>query len=124
MTKRKKDTFFNLKNTKCQEHFKEAKTNNNEYLSKVLDEIKDLDTATNQFLKRLNKTHYKCFQRIGSRNNKPINRREILYNRWKNIKNNKDSQSITETTQIEEELAEEYFQKMRPHKTLNVMKME
>ena len=47
------DKVFNLKNVKCQKLFKEETSKNND-LSKIFVEEKDLDIATEKFLKKLN----------------------------------------------------------------------
>ena len=61
---------FNLKNTMCQKKFREETSKTNS-LSKIFDEETDLDKATEQFKKRLEKVLYKCFQKISVKKDKP-----------------------------------------------------
>ena len=56
----KPETMFNLKNERCRKLFRKETTNNNK-LSKVFEEEKDLDVATEKFMKKRNKLLHKCF---------------------------------------------------------------
>ena len=49
----KTDPLFNLKNKECQKLFK-AETSNNNRLSKVFDELDDLDKAADLIMQKLN----------------------------------------------------------------------
>ena len=52
---------FNIKNERCLKVFK-METSKNNKLSKVFDEEKDLDTVTENVMKKLNKLLHKCSQ--------------------------------------------------------------
>ena len=112
-TKQKPDdeSIFNLKNIQCQKVFKES-TSNNTILSDVFENEKDLDTATEKFMKKLQKMLYKCFKKIGKRKDKPNEIQEKLYNKWKVLKTKSDPESRAEMHEVEEELATEYFEKV------------
>ena len=110
--KEQKNELFNLKNKECQNKFKEETTKNNG-LSKAFEENEDLDDATNKFMKTLNKIIHKCFRKIKIKKQKPIEAQEQMYNRWKEIKSKTDPESKLETEQLEEELADDYFKKIK-----------
>ena len=110
--KKSNEEFFNLKNGEGQKKFKEVTSNNN-HLSKVFEDNNDLNEATNQFLKRLNKTIFKCFKKIKPRKEKPVEEQERKYNRWKQIKNKTDDASKAEAQLLEDDLADDYFKKIK-----------
>ena len=100
---------FNLKNKECQEKFKEAtaEVTNNKYLSSAFDENENLNDATKQFIKRLQKTINKCFRKI--RVTERIDKeKEDLFQRWKALKKKSDDKSKIELEKVERELAEKY----------------
>ena len=107
----KPEALFNLKNKKCQKIFKDVTSNNNK-LSKVFDEVDDLDKATEIFMKKLNKAIHKCFKKIGQKKEKENTKYNKLYNRWKLLKKKDDPESRTEMELLEDELADEYFEKV------------
>ena len=107
-----RETIFNLKNKDCQMLFK-AETSNNTKLSRVFDEIEDLDTATEMLMKKLNKSIYKCFKKIGQRKERHNAKHEEIYNRWKDLKKRDDPKSKAEVEALEDELADEYFGKVK-----------
>ena len=72
-------------------------------------DYKDLDKATEHFLKRLNKVLYKCFRKIGIKKKRRSEQYYMAYKRWKEIKSKTDPQSKMETKEIEEKLAKKYF---------------
>ena len=78
----KPEAMFNLKNKECQKLFK-AETSKNNKLSKVFDEVEDLDEATELFMKKLNKAIHICFKKIGQKKEKENTKHNKLYNRWK-----------------------------------------
>ena len=102
---------FNLKNQECQKKFKEHTSNNN-HLSKVFEENEDLDEAVSKFLKKMNKLLHKCFRKVRIKRQRPIEAQEKLYNRWREIKSKKDIKSVIETEEIENELANDYIEKI------------
>ena len=106
------NNLFNLKNKDGQKLFKEATTNNNEYLSKVFKEEPDLDKATENFLKRLNKVFHKCFRKIEIKKEKRSKLHDTMYDRWREIKSKLDPQRKLETAELEEKLANEYLKKI------------
>ena len=106
------EAMFNLKNKECQKTFKKE-TSKADMLSKVFEEEKDLDIATEKFMKKLNKTLHKCFKKVKVKKDKVSETEEGLYNRWKSLKDKEDSKSRAEKEEIEEELAEEYLDKIR-----------
>ena len=110
--KEETNNLFNLKNKDGQKMFKEATTNNNEYLSKVFSEESDLNTATEKFLKKLNKVLHKCFRKIEIKKTKRHALHDTLYNRWREVKTKLDPQSKQETIELEEKLANEYLKKV------------
>ena len=100
---------FNLKNEDCQKKFKEATQgyNNNKYLSSVFDEEDDLNTLTEKFIKRLEKTISKCFKKV--RITERIDKhKDDLFLKWKDLKKKTDRKSIEELVEVEKELAEKY----------------
>jgi hypothetical protein len=105
------ENIFNLKNKLCQQKFKHA-TSTNTYLSEVFDNIKDLDKATETFMKRLNKVIHKCFRKVGQKKKNENIKHEHMYNRWKLLRTKDDTQSKYEVKEIEAELAETYFKKI------------
>ena len=102
---------FNLKNKDCQKKFKEETTNNTD-LSKVFKFESNLDKATEKFMKKLNKKLHKCFTKIHNRKESRNEGQEKLYNRWKELKTKTDSESREEMREVEENLAESYFDKV------------
>ena len=98
----KQEAVLNLKNKECQKYFKEETSNNNK-LSKVFEEIKDLDEATEVFMKKLNKILYKCFKKVKVKKDKLSKKEEGLYNRWKVLEDKEDIKSRAEKEEIEEE---------------------
>ena len=109
---------FNLKNKTCQEAFKEATTaeNNNSYLSSVFDEEGDVNTLTEKFMKRLNKTIYKCFKKVRIKNTINENKEDV-FSKWRELKKKNDNNSKKELEELEktiaEEYAKEYFEKLK-----------
>ena len=110
-TKTEKNDLFNLKNKECQKVFKDETTKTND-LSKIFEDEKDLDVATNKFLKKLNKILHKCFRKIGSKKEKVDETFEKIYNRWKSIRNKNEPKSVEETAELEALLADDYFKKI------------
>ena len=110
--KHQKTSIFNLKNKECITNYKEATTNNNN-LSKILDEEKDLNKAATKLMKKLNKVLYKCFTKVSVKEKKKETKQEELYKKWKQVKNKTDSKSKEETKKIEEQISEEYFEKIK-----------
>jgi exonuclease III len=108
----KPEAIFNLKNKICQKIFKKETSKNNK-LSKVFEEVEDLDEATERFLKKLNKLLHKCFQKVTVKGQRESKREEKLYERWKYLKNKEDPDSKAEREEVEEELSEEYFNKVK-----------
>ena len=78
-TKPKLEALFNLKNSECQKLFN-TETSKNNKLSKIFDEIKDLDKATEKFMSCFNKVLHKCFRKIGHKNKSENIHQENLYN--------------------------------------------
>ena len=107
-----REAIFNLKNTDCQKAFK-AETSNKNKLSKIFDEVEDLDMATETFMKKINKVIHKCFKKIGHKIDRKHSHHDRLYNRWRNLKKKTDPKSKAETEVVESELAEEYFEKVQ-----------
>ena len=107
----KEEAIFNLKNKECQKFFKKETSKN--CLANIFEEEKDLDKATEKFMKKLNKMLYKCFKKVKVKKDKVSNKEEGLYNRWKVLKDKEDVNSKAEKEDIEEELAEEYFDKIK-----------
>ena len=109
---------FNRWNKECQELFKEATTaaNNNHYLSSVFDEHDDLDTLTEKFMKRLQKTINKCFRKVRI-TDRIDEEKEELFKKWREMKNNPDNANKDELDKVENELAEkyanEYYEKIK-----------
>ena len=105
---------FNLKNIQCQKKFKQQ-TSQSTDLSQIFDNEKNLDIATEKFLKRLNKYLYKCFQKVGVKNShgKSQAKQEKMYDLWKSLKNKTDQDSKAMMEKVEGELAEEYFQNLK-----------
>ena len=114
----KRNEMFNLRNKECQEVFKEATTaaNNNHYLSSVFDEHDDLDTLTEKFMKRLQKTINKCFRKVRI-TDRIDEEKEELFKRWRELKNNPDNANKDELEKVENELpakyANEYYEKIK-----------
>ena len=106
------EAMFNLKNKVCQKAFKEE-TSKTDYLSKIFEEEKDLDKATSKFMKKLNKVLHKCFKKVKVKSNKVSEKEDDLYKKWKSLKDKDDVKSKEEKDEIEEELAEEYFNKIK-----------
>ena len=105
------EKIFNFKNIECQKDFKEV-TSKNTYLSEVFEDEKDLDKATEKFLKRLDKTFHKCFWKNGQKKEKTNDQQDKLYNKWKNLRTKTDANSKAETKELEAKLAEEYYEKV------------
>ena len=82
-------------------------------MSKVFEEEKDLDKATEMFMKKLNKLLHKCFQKVTVKSHKESKKEETLYKRWKDLKKKDDTESKDEMDNIEEELSEEFFKKVK-----------
>ena len=96
----------------CQKAFKK-KTSKNNSLSKVFVEEKDLDKAAEKFMKKLNKLLHKCFQKVTVKNYRESEKEDKPYKRWKYLKNKEDAESKAEFEELEEELSEEYFNKIK-----------
>ena len=64
----------------------------------------------------LNKTMHKCFNKVGQRHKKDNKEQENLYSRWKQLRNKEDPQSKAERDMLEDELAEEFFDKVKEAK--------
>ena len=105
------EAMFNLKNKECQRTFR-IETSKNE-LSKTFEEENDLDKATKKFMNKLNKILYKCFKKVKVKKDRVSEKEEGLYNRWKALKDKDNIKSRAEKKDIEEELAEEYFDKIK-----------
>ena len=45
--------------------------------------IDDLDTATEAFMKKLNKVIHKCFKKVGQRKGRYNSNHEKIYTKWK-----------------------------------------
>ena len=97
----------NLNNPEGKTKFKDATmaSNNGAFLSSVFDDYEDLDTATEIFLKRLQKTIKKCFNKIRV-TDKVDKEKEEKFSRWKELKRLKNNPKELEN--IEKELADEY----------------
>ena len=108
----KKEAMFNLKNEKCKKLFKKETSKNNN-LSKVFGDEENLDKATDIFMKKLNKLLHKCFQKVTVKNQKESQKGEMLYRRWKELRKKDDTESMAEMDKIEEELSEEFFDKVK-----------
>ena len=98
------DEAFNLKNKKCQQLFKEYTSNTN-FLSSVFDQDDDLNKLTIKFIKKLNGCIAKNFTKVRIKKKK-IDRKEQLYKKLRELKNNDDENSRKEIKVIEEEIAE------------------
>ena len=61
----------------------------------------------------MNKILYKCFKKVKVKKDKVSYKEERLYNRWKALKDKEDVTSKAEKEELEEELAEEYFDKIK-----------
>ena len=109
---------FNLKNRQCQEMFKRetssSETNGN--LSATFDQAGDLNNQTVKFLKKLEKTIYKCFKKIRIKE-RVDKEKENLFKKWRSLKNKNDEKSKAELKKVEKELsdkyADEYFEKIK-----------
>ena len=100
---------YNLKNIDCQKIFTEETkgSSNEQYLSSVFDENGDINTLTQKFLKRLQKTIKKCFKKV--RITEKIDKdKEELYKKWKELKKNTSKDNQKELEMVETELAEKY----------------
>ena len=64
-------------------------------------------------MKKLNKLLHKCFQKVTVKNQKESQKGETLYRRWKEIRKKDDTESMAEMDNIEEELSEEFFDKVK-----------
>ena len=93
---------FILRNKEYQMLFKEATTaaNNNHYLSSVFDEHDDLDTQTEKFMKRLQKTINKCFRKVRI-TDRIDEEKEELFKKWREMKNNPDDVNNDELEKVE-----------------------
>ena len=93
---------YNLKNTENQKVFREI-TSNNDNLSSIFDK-KDLNEATNLFLKKLEENIKVCFKkiRISDKQNKEI---EELFFKRKELRNKTDLFSKIELEKVETKLA-------------------
>ena len=110
--KHQKINLFNLKNKDCLKKFKEETTGNN-YLSKTMDEEQDLNQATKSLMNRLDKILHKCFRKVSVKENSSENKQEELYKKWKNLKNKTDKTSVEETKNIEEQIGNTFFEKIK-----------
>ena len=110
--KQEKTSIFNLKNKECIKNFKEITTNNNN-LSKILDEEKNLHKATSKLMKKFDKVLYKCFTKVGVKDKKTETKQEELYNKWKKLQNKTDNESLEQSKKIEDEISEQYFEKIK-----------
>ena len=107
-----KISVFNLKNKECLKSFKEHTSKGNN-LSKIMDEEEDLDKATNKLMNKFTKVLHKCFRKIGVKEGTKTTNKEDLYNKWKEIKNKTDEESVKETKKIEEEISNDYYEKIK-----------
>ena len=107
-----KETMFNLKNPDCQKRFKEETSKGNK-LTKVMEEEEDLEVATERFMKKLDKLIYKCFRKIGIKKEKINHKQDKLYNEWKELKTKTDTESKEKLKEVEAELADEFFEKVK-----------
>ena len=109
---------FNLKNEECQKAFREATEteNNNGYLSSVFDEEGDINIVTEKFMKRLQKTIFKCFKKVRIKERVDI-KKEEMFRKWREMKNNVDDMKKVEFEEIENQLAtkysEEFFERIK-----------
>ena len=109
---------FNLKNVECQKRFKEATSteNNNGYLSSVFEENGDINELTEKFMKRLDKTIFKCFKKVRVKE-RIDEEKEELFKKWREMKKNVNNVNRIEFEKIENELAtkyaQEYFDKIK-----------
>ena len=103
---------FNFKNENCKKVFKEA-TSNNTYLSEVFDDEADLDVATEKLMKRLNKTLHKCLKKVGHKKEKSNEQYEDLYSQWKRLRTKDDIESKTKLKEVEDSLADDFFDKVK-----------
>ena len=103
---------FNLKNEDCQKKFKEATQgyNNNKYLSSVFDEEDDLNTLTEKFIKRLEKTISKCFKKVRIPE-RIYKHKDDLFLKWKDLKNKEELVEVEK--ELAEKYAEEYYDKIK-----------
>ena len=110
-TKEDRVEVYNLKNKDCQKIFKEATKgcNNNQNLSSVFGEEGDLNNQTQRFVKRLQKTIKQCFKKVRI-TDKIDKRKDELYKKWKELKNNPTNVNREELEKIENELAEKYVE--------------
>ena len=56
---------------------------------------------------------HKCFQKVTVKNQRESRKEEKLYEKWKNLKNKDDPESKAQMEEVEEKLAEEYFNKVK-----------
>jgi hypothetical protein len=108
----RREALFNLKNKDCQKKFK-AETSHNTKLSRNFDVIDDLDAATEAFMKKLNKVIHKCFKKVGQRKGRYNSNHEKIYTKWRNLRKKDDPKNKAECETLEEELADEYFDKVK-----------
>ena len=104
-TKQEKIQMYNLKNKQNQAKFKEETSHNKYLLSAFDDDTEDLEVSAYKFIKRLNITIHKCFQKI--RMTKKLDMKtEKLYETWRRLHGKEDSQSKEDLKKVEKELAD------------------
>ena len=108
---KQRQELFNLKNEECQKVFRDATTNNNNYLSSVFDEDGDVNSKTEKFMRRLNKVINKCFRKIRVTEKKD-EVKEKLFEKWRRMKNNLNDKNKLEFENLENEYAEQYMKKI------------
>ena len=95
---------YNLKNKDDQKKFKEI-TSHETYLSEVFDNIDNLNCATDEFIRRLNKVIKDTFKKIRIKD-KPNKEIEELFEKRKLLRNKKDNISKIMLEDVEVKLAE------------------
>ena len=104
---KQRQELFNLKNEECQKVFRDATTNNNNYLSSVFDEDGDVNSKTEKFMRRLNKVINKYFRKIRVTEKKD-EVKEKLFEKWRRMKNNLNDKNKLGFENLENELTEKY----------------
>ena len=100
---------YNLKNEACQAAFKKETSSeyNNHNLSAILDTKDDLNVVTNKFIKKLENIIKRCFKKVRIKEKKTDDK-EVLYKKWKDLKNKTDVKSKAELKEVENTLADKY----------------
>ena len=95
---------YNLKNKSCQAEFKDL-TSKSGILSSVINSNDDINTSTNNFLKRLDQCISKSFRKIRV-TEKPNIEMEELFKLRRNLRNKVDLKSKRELEEVENKLAD------------------